>query len=350
MTFRWGLSHGSSMENPSTTWTSSNHDIGWSHVGSFLINSRPKNMFSKFWGVPIFVFVQGFAALGGNTPANLHLLFRCDKVWQNSANWWEDFVIWQVHLNEIRVTGPLEWFCKKLLPGGSNYAPKPSYLPNGLGTSNRPDWLSFTPSNLKLLRPALPILLILVGSCQNTNSQWIVKVNTGLLVKTVMINFPTVNQGLGRPQHLSSSTTPFFHSKRSGHIDPPPHIFWRTGAHILERLKRTKHIASKGFSSNKFYSPSHIFKTSIHKKATFLWWEKILQHFYATAFSLKSQNIESSFYCPKLAPDFLSFEYHLTASWKPGFYWKPDLPPVGLFSLNEKVVLFLFPSMYPIDF
>ena len=52
--------------------TSSNHDIGWSHLESFLINSRPKNMFSKFWGVPIFVFCAGFCSTGGEIHQSIY--------------------------------------------------------------------------------------------------------------------------------------------------------------------------------------------------------------------------------------------------------------------------------------
>lgn len=122
--------------------------------------------------------------------------------------------------------------------------------------------------------------------------------------------------------------------------EPPPHVFWRSGAHILERLVTRNTSVAKWFSifndvQNSFYMflllPFHIL--DLTKRPFFVLGVACFDISMQLLFSHKAQNIESSFGCPEEAPDFGSR----------GLYWKPDLPPgipLGLFSLNDKVVVF----------
>ena len=158
-----------------------------------------------------------------------------------------------------------------------------------------------------------------------------------------MIHFPTVNQGLGRPQHLSSSTTPSTfltvnnlatwrnpHHRSFGEVE---RTFWSALWRETHRLQNDFQWCSEQF----LLLPFHIL--DLTKRPFFVLGVACFDISMQLLFSHKAQNIESSFGCPEEAPDFGSR----------GLYWKADVPPgipLGLFSLNDKVVVFPHASIW----
>ena len=158
-----------------------------------------------------------------------------------------------------------------------------------------------------------------------------------------MIHFATVNRGLGRPQHLGSSTTPstFLTVNNLATWRNPHHTsfgevertFWSALWRETHRLQNDFRWCSEQF----LLLPFHIL--DLTKRPFFVLGVACFDISMQLLFSHKAQNIESSFGCPEEAPDFGSR----------GLYWKADVPPgipLGLFSLNDKVVVFPHASIW----